>query len=145
MGTETHAAFNLSKSGEQIMISDGAGYVIDSLRFGAQVADITMGRCPDGTGSFVSMTPTFGTTNVCTSGVQQLTESKLSISPNPVSSTLKINGCKENEQVLIYNLLGKIIYSQTVSGNQLIIPVEKWNSGLYFVKQGNKIQRFIKQ
>lgn len=145
VGTETHAAFNLSKSGEQIMISDGAGYVIDSLRFGAQVTDISMGRCPNGTGNFVSMTSTFGTTNVCSSGIQLLTENKLSISPNPVSSTLKIDDCEENEPVLIYNMLGKIICRQAVSGNQLIIPVANWNSGLYFVKQGNKIQRFIKQ
>ncbi len=58
-----HAAFKLSASGEQILLSDTQAVLIDSVTFGAQTADLTMARIPNGTGDFVQGTPTFGRHN----------------------------------------------------------------------------------
>ncbi len=67
---DTHANFKLSASGEEIGLfeNDGIG-VIDSIVFGEQAADVSQGRCPDGTDSWQSMDqPTPGTGNVCAEG-----------------------------------------------------------------------------
>lgn len=62
-----HASFKLSASGEELGIFAGfaAGNApIDTLVFGSQTADISLGRLPDGTGGWTTFTaPTPGTTN----------------------------------------------------------------------------------
>ncbi len=60
-----HANFALSKSGEAIVLSDSSLILIDSVVFGAQVTDSSWGRCPDGSGAFTRMAPTFAVSN-CT-------------------------------------------------------------------------------
>ena len=50
-----HANFKLSATGEFVMLSDGATVVHDSISFGAQQADVSFGRYPNGTGGFVTM------------------------------------------------------------------------------------------
>lgn len=65
-----HAAIKLSAGGEQIGLSQQNGQIVtilDSLTFGAQVTDITRGRRPDGTSTFVNFTtPTPGASNNAT-------------------------------------------------------------------------------
>lgn len=59
-----HANFKLSAGGEQIILSNTIGTIIDSLTFGPQQTDISYGRTPDGSsqfGYFTSTTP--GTPN----------------------------------------------------------------------------------
>ncbi len=60
-----HANFKLSAGGEAVVLTSPELVIIDSLTFGAQTTDISMGRCPDGTGAFASMPPSAGTANIC--------------------------------------------------------------------------------
>ncbi|MGA1875990.1 MAG: lamin tail domain-containing protein [bacterium] len=55
----THTSFKLSKSGEVISLLASDGTLIDSIEFGAQLPDVSYGRCPDGgTGwGFMAATP----------------------------------------------------------------------------------------
>ena len=53
---ELHANFRISANGEFLGLADAEGW-IDSVEFGEQEEDISIGRQPDGTGSWVSMTP----------------------------------------------------------------------------------------
>lgn len=62
-----HANFALSKSGEAVILADSALTIIDSITFSAQVTDTTLGRCPDGTGSFIKLNPSFAAQNHCSS------------------------------------------------------------------------------
>ena len=65
-----HTNFKLSGSGEAVYLSNSLGQVIDSLIFGLQNEDVTMARCPDGTGAFASNTlPTRAFPNSCASEV----------------------------------------------------------------------------
>ena len=67
---DTHASFKLSADGETIALynTDGAT-LIDSVEFDAQETDISYGRYPDGSETFVSMsTPTPGSANVYNTG-----------------------------------------------------------------------------
>ncbi|MCX7005486.1 MAG: CotH kinase family protein, partial [bacterium] len=66
-----HLSFKLSAGGEEILLvaSDGST-VLDAVQFGAQAADISCGRYPDGAGgarsnaAFQTMQPTPGAANV---------------------------------------------------------------------------------
>ncbi|SMP72239.1 Dockerin type I repeat-containing protein [Neorhodopirellula lusitana] len=63
---DDHATFKLSSGGEEIGLYHTDGItLIDSVTFGEQVTDVSYGRFPDGSESFVSMTtPTPSATNV---------------------------------------------------------------------------------
>lgn len=58
-----HATWKLSASGEQVCLADATGAILDQVAFGAQTANLTMARLPNGTGSFIQGTPTFNAYN----------------------------------------------------------------------------------
>jgi hypothetical protein len=58
-----HANFKLNESGEHLVLSDPDGYPVDQVVFGPQTADISFGRYPNGTGTFLLMNPTFAAAN----------------------------------------------------------------------------------
>lgn len=58
-----HADFKISASGETIYLTDPSFTILDSITFGAQSTDVSLGRYPNGTGSFQTMVPTFGAQN----------------------------------------------------------------------------------
>ena len=65
-GTDSalHANFNLSKAGSVIALCDPEGNLVDSVNFGAQSADISQGRWPDGAADIYFMpAPTPGSAN----------------------------------------------------------------------------------
>lgn len=66
-----HAGFKLSATGETILLSSPSLEAVSRVDFGAQEADLSTGRFPDGTGAFVVMTPSFGSANY--SGIVDLT------------------------------------------------------------------------
>ena len=64
-----HADFKLGAGGETVLLSYSANTIIDSLTFGAQTADISYGRYPDGTDNWMSFTvPTPRESNTLTAG-----------------------------------------------------------------------------
>ncbi|NQT26449.1 CotH kinase family protein [candidate division KSB1 bacterium] len=61
---EIHANFKLGKGGEFIGLYDGVGNPIDTLTFMDQTEDVSMGRLPNGYGSFIFFSePTPGAEN----------------------------------------------------------------------------------
>lgn len=61
-----HCNFKLSADGEAIYLSAAGGQIIDSITFGVQSSDVSMGRCPDQTGNFIFLIePSFGSVNNC--------------------------------------------------------------------------------
>ncbi|MBK8429267.1 MAG: lamin tail domain-containing protein [Lewinellaceae bacterium] len=97
-----HANFKLSAGGEFIMLSDGAGTVLDSLSFGPQQPDISFGRYPNGVGPFTFMPVTFDDFNSTTS-TQSPERAVLALVPNPASDacTLQSDAPLGRVQVLI--------------------------------------------
>ena len=61
-GTALHANFKLSAGGDAVYLVDGTGAHRDSHVFGAQTTNVSIGRSPDGTG-------TWGTTSAPTPGI----------------------------------------------------------------------------
>jgi hypothetical protein len=64
-GSGIHTGFNLKASGDDLYLSDkssAGGALLDSIIFGVQSADLSLGRAGDGT--WVICQPTFGSNNI---------------------------------------------------------------------------------
>jgi len=99
------------------------------------------------------------TFNVCIScegminNVGELLSSKVDIFPNPFSESISINFNSEtyqNANIRILNLAGQTIHTQQgIFSNDLSIPTENWNNGIYFLhlqtEEGFLTKKLIKQ
>ena len=130
-----HLEFKLGKSGEQIGLyaSDGET-VVDTLTFGAQTDDISIGRSPDGSDTWVSFdTPTPGLTN----GELGLGKNTLPSSfvldqnyPNPFNPETKITFTlpeDSNTSLVVYDLLGTEIKTLINNVRQAGAHTISWN------------------
>jgi hypothetical protein len=138
-----HANFKLTATGEHLMLSDGGNNVIDSLSFGQQLADISFGRYPNGTGAFTYMPTTYSTVNSLTiktsePGAHDLVQ----VFPNPVAEVLTIRGEEALPQIRVLNMLGQTIAAvPATKQNDVTIPVHKWANGLYMIQIGGQVIR----
>lgn len=64
--------------------------------------------------------------------------------PNPAQDVVNIN-CKNsnNNQVLIYNITGQVVYNNMFYTSQFKINTSDFKEGIYFIKISNKIQKLI--
>lgn len=65
--------------------------------------------------------------------------------PNPVQDILYIdNNGTTIDKVSITDTAGKIVYSESVNDTKLIIPVNQWNQGIYFVQivSGDQVKNY---
>lgn len=143
-GVNLHCNFKLLDSGEEIMFSNGTT-VLDSVRFGFQGADISIGRCPDGTGIFdVTTIPTYSANN-CAVGIKELHSNLLPLSlyPNPANQLLFIKTDSNNElPVSILNSVGEIIYKGTIK-RLTEINTSTFSQGIYFVMISSKTLKLV--
>ncbi|MEH6535699.1 MAG: T9SS type A sorting domain-containing protein [Psychroserpens sp.] len=79
------------------------------------------------------------------------TQNGFEISPNPATSKLniKLSQTFDNANVTVYDVLGKKVYSKSLSAMTSSIDVSKWNTGVYLVRISSDKQtitkRFVKQ
>ena len=143
-GTTLHCNFKLLDSGEKIMLSNSTT-VLDSVRFGFQGADISIGRCPDGTGLFdVTTIPTYNANN-CAVSVQEKEFETINIAlyPNPANQSVTIKTTLNNElPITITNSIGQIVYSSTIYQTKEI-NTSTFSQGIYFVRVSNKITKLV--
>jgi len=82
-----------------------------------------------------------------TTGVATINGKMISVYPNPVNSTLFVNGLTEKSKVTIYDLSGKMIFNQQINENQ--IDISKLSNGTYSIKiesaNGIVTKKFVKQ
>ena len=94
---DLHAGFSLSKSGEYLGLFAEDGTAIDVITFGAQTADVSQGRFPDGAGNiFLMPTPTPRAQNVIPN-----TAPKLSVINNRfiyIGQTVQFTAVASDEQ-----------------------------------------------
>ena len=142
-----HANFKLSASGESIYLVDSDTLIINEVAFGEQTTDISTGRYPNGTGSFIEMSPTFSTENYDgLTDIADETSSELPIEfsleqnfPNPFNPTTQIlisipeSG---NYTLKVYNILGQevatLLNDQVSAGNyKFYFDASNLTSGIY--------------
>jgi len=73
------------------------------------------------------------------------------ISPNPATSKMNVKLAEafDNANITVYNVLGKKVYSKSITAMTSTIDVSKWNTGVYLVRISSDKQtitkRFVKQ
>lgn len=78
----------------------------------------------------------------CNDAIDEFTANSFSIYPNPTNDFLRING--ENlDNVMIFNAVGQRIKEIETNNDEMNIDVSGFENGVYFVKVGDKTQRFI--
>ncbi len=142
-----HANFKLSASGEALYFSDQSGNLLDETVFGVQTTDVTWGRYPNGTGSFILMNPTYSAMNSnWPISIQEIIakENGFNIYPNPAGEMVTIKFNVEEKQALsIYSILGNLVYQTELNNSSIQINISDWSKGIYFVKTKNKVKKFI--
>ncbi len=150
-----HVKLKLSGKGEQIglTLSDGTT-IVDSLTFGPQATDTSMGRLPDGSATWEYFSvPSPGAAN-STGTIVGVEENNPSITykfelkqnyPNPFNPTTTISysiptgKINSNVQLKIYDVLGEEIATlvnekQTAGNYKINFDASNLTSGIYFYK-----------
>jgi hypothetical protein len=71
---------------------------------------------------------------------------RLTIYPNPATTSLTITSQSPINQITITNLLGQTIYSNNYNSEQVQVDVSDLPTGLYFVKvNGSEMRKFMKE
>ena len=84
-----------------------------------------------------------------TTSINQIANSQLQISiyPNPANTTLNIS-INNNENILITNLLGEIVLQKNFSSNtkgKVELDISFLSAGIYFIRAGNEVRKFVKE
>jgi hypothetical protein len=139
-----HCNFKLSGSGEALYLTNAKGVLVDSVAFGAQLVDESMGRCADGLGAFYHIVkPTFQRANYCL-GVDAVSDQnyglQMEISPNPADFELSISTSSNDfygQDMRIYSMTGALMSQSSLSASNKI-NTSLWNNGIYMLKIGNE-------
>lgn len=127
-----HANFKLSKSGEALRFYDtdaNGNALLDSISFGAQGDDISLGRLPNGTGVFTSMNPTPGAENQGTTDVRdELGDlgAEWNLFPNPAQDAVELVFTVEQEKVQcsLRDILGNELFAlEAIQCRNLRLPL----------------------
>jgi CotH kinase protein/Lamin Tail Domain/Secretion system C-terminal sorting domain len=156
-----HTNFKLSSGGEFVYLYTPLEQLADSVTFGIQQNDVAFARNPNGTGKFKAQSPTFGTDNekaaISTGGTgtggttttvlsneEVLPLYAIKIMPNPASQEIKIRleGVNKPTKIQIINTFGIEVY-QSDYQEDMIVSLANFQSGIYFVRCENIIQKLV--
>lgn len=143
-GPQNHMNFKLSSAGELVYLLDASLAIVDSITFGAQVADMGFARIPNGTGPFEIKEPTYNDNNEKVLAVNETPVADVKVFPNPANSSFRVsivNPSKDN-RLDIVNAVGQSMYSQIANGT-VDIETSTWPAGLYFVRYGTSAKKIL--
>lgn len=131
-----HCNFKLSASGEQLILTNAAGKVLDSLSFGPQGDDISYARCPDGTGPFSAALPTFNISNCPNAIGENESEPAITVYPNPANGfvTVEFNNTKQINHLSLISMIGRELRSVNTIKRTETIDITDLPAGLYFIR-----------
>ena len=142
-----HANFKLSSSGEGVYLWDTSKLLIDNISFGQQSEDRTVGRSPNGTGSFYSMKATPWEFNESVHNDSSTGKSlDATIYPNPTDGvfTLSVNRYV-GLHLHIYDLKGRLLVEQNIASKKSQIDATFLKSGMYLIHLFDNDSRTIKK
>lgn len=75
--------------------------------------------------------------------IQGVMHSSANLYPNPATATITLNGISESAE--IYDIMGRRVMSLKLNGDVNSIDVSTLHNGLYILRSGRTIMKFIKQ
>lgn len=137
-GDGLHAGFKLSGSGESLLLGYASGLILDSLSFGAQTADHSLARCPDGTGDFeLTANTTPGYANSCATGVASPDDelAGLRLYPNPADASFTVQHEGDAElRFGLYDLHGRLLLDESLGAEPLLVSTAGLPAGLLYYR-----------
>lgn len=121
---------------------------------------------PGGAGNSIVVSPTVNTTYLvngtdingcnntytitqsvspCTGISQMLTTNTLNVYPNPFNNKITITSDVLKQTLIIYNLLGSLVYNTLFEGGNIEIDLSHLPNGIYFIKIGSFSKKIIKE
>lgn len=144
-GKQLHTQFKLNEEGDNIVLSDGLSAVLDSYAYTVQEQDVSLARCPDGTGPFLFNTrPSFGMSNCVVALDENLIGlNQLVVFPNPAKDIFTVGSSSANEVCLeIVDIQGSTVLN-THFRSRIDINSKQWAAGVYIVKCNAQAQKLI--
>jgi len=136
-----HANFKLSAAGESIFLAQSSDELIDMVEYGEQTTDISTGRWPNGTGSFIKMPFTFAAPNVSNTIDDKYNNFSLSIFPNPAGNQtfLQIESLNDRDCKLeLRDINGKLMENRQLYLNsgatKYSLDISAYSPGIYIVR-----------
>jgi len=77
-------------------------------------------------------------------GMAPVAKQILSVYPNPVRDILNVELASRNSVVTIYNSVGAKMNEVTSTGFEVQVDVSDFTPGIYFIKSGNQVEKFVK-
>ena len=77
--------------------------------------------------------------------LENIVKSQAAIFPNPASNLLYVISENANELITISDLSGKIVHSEKANEKQTSINVSQLSAGMYIVRVGGKVTKFVKE
>ena len=77
----------------------------------------------------------------CTEGIEE-TDHVLTLYPNPANDFITIKGVKL-DTVSVFNALGQKVDEFEANGNELYFDTAKYSNGIYFIKAGETVMKFV--
>lgn len=65
-------------------------------------------------------------------------ENEIQLFPNPINSVFYLEGLIENEEIRIFDNVGKLVMFHIANSSLVAIDFQEFNAGLYFVSVGNR-------
>ncbi len=141
--TGLHANFKLSSSGEEIMLLDKNGYLVDKINYTNLEADQAFARKPNGTGNFVVQKHTFNANNDLVILNQNLENGDVLLYPNPADQYLFVSNYSQSPfHYEILNLIGTCVQKGFAECNTSI-PLDNIPSGVYLFTTGSTILKLF--
>jgi hypothetical protein len=138
-GSGLHTLFPFPQSNGKIYLVNALSTIIDSISYGTQVSGKSIGRFPNGYGSFMFMEPTFAGYNATAT----TPGSDVLVYPNPTTGKLYMEFSESvgPQQYMIYSVSGQGLATQTVGAGTdptssllLSIDVSGLSAGTYILK-----------
>lgn len=78
-------------------------------------------------------------------GVANGTAKLIQIAPNPVRDMITLSGLVAGEMLQIISLQGTVMYQTQSSGENMVIDMRNFTSGVYLLKTGNDVTKILKR
>ena len=92
--------------------------------------------------------PVFGSNDICVvvpTGINDIKQAEIKVYPSPAEKCIYVDFDSWNKSdIIITNILGQVVKDISFEGTRTSIDVADLKSGIYFVKSGDSVVKFVK-